>query len=337
MKLSILIFFFLSLLLNYTLATTTVATADTLPQATETAALPDLSDTPWANFKVPPGTKLTINKSPKGQEIKTLDFPGGVAMSARPDGSIRATDNSGKGAVFCSWSMYVELKKTLESCPSVTRLKLNYEEAYFWFSLVPTSGANHALASREAAEAAKHLTSEQITAINKRVAAWEPRPTSVKTSNFEKNKTMDLSDEDQEVAAEKGDVEAQFSVGAKYEGKNYEEAAKWYRKAAEQGKGVAQYRLGLLYTSESNGGMDDKDFEALLDEAIDKTNNFIVANSLTPTTKEELEDKIKQSTSYGCAPRGIINRFKAHSPEKFRSATDDLLSISRPPVMEPCL
>src|SRR5674476_586003 len=52
--------------------------------------------------------------------------------------------------------------------------------------------------------------------------------------------------------AEKGDANAQFVLGRKYDiGKgvpqDYAEAAKWYRMAAEQGHAEAQFNLGMLY------------------------------------------------------------------------------------------
>ena len=51
--------------------------------------------------------------------------------------------------------------------------------------------------------------------------------------------------------AEKGDAEAQDRLGYFYArgvvGKDYTEAAKWYRKAAEQGLAAGQYHLGDCY------------------------------------------------------------------------------------------
>jgi TPR repeat protein len=49
-------------------------------------------------------------------------------------------------------------------------------------------------------------------------------------------------------AAEKGDAEAQFKLGAMYGVlRDDGEAAKWYQKSADQGFGHAQFRLGTLY------------------------------------------------------------------------------------------
>jgi TPR repeat protein len=55
--------------------------------------------------------------------------------------------------------------------------------------------------------------------------------------------------------ANKGDAEAQFTLGKNYEAgrsglkKDYAEAARWYLKSAEQGNAYAQASLGILYHS----------------------------------------------------------------------------------------
>ena len=53
-------------------------------------------------------------------------------------------------------------------------------------------------------------------------------------------------------AAEQGDVDAQYNLGDMYRyglgvSQDYTEGVKWYRKAAEQGHVIAQYNLGNLY------------------------------------------------------------------------------------------
>jgi uncharacterized protein len=63
-------------------------------------------------------------------------------------------------------------------------------------------------------------------------------------------------------AAEQGDGTAQCKLGAAYamgEGitQDYKEAVKWYRAAAEQGLAEAQYNLGLLYESGTGVAQDD--------------------------------------------------------------------------------
>ena len=65
-----------------------------------------------------------------------------------------------------------------------------------------------------------------------------------------------------EAKAKQGDADAQYNLGNCYlngEGvaKDYVEAVKWYRKAADQGDAVAQYWLGGCY---SNGEGVAKDF-----------------------------------------------------------------------------
>jgi uncharacterized protein len=63
-----------------------------------------------------------------------------------------------------------------------------------------------------------------------------------------------------------GDAEAQFSLGKNYEAgrsglkKDYAEAARWYRKSAEQGNVWAQASLGILY--HSGKGLPHNDVEA---------------------------------------------------------------------------
>ena len=64
-------------------------------------------------------------------------------------------------------------------------------------------------------------------------------------------------------AAEQGDARAQHNLGilcGNGEGvpQNSEEAAKWFRKAAEQGVARSQYNLGLMY---SNGDGVPKNYE----------------------------------------------------------------------------
>ena len=53
-------------------------------------------------------------------------------------------------------------------------------------------------------------------------------------------------------AAEQGDTDAQYNLGVMYDNgrgvtQDYAEAAKWYRKGAEQGYADAQYNLGMMY------------------------------------------------------------------------------------------
>ena len=57
-----------------------------------------------------------------------------------------------------------------------------------------------------------------------------------------------------QLAAEQGDVEAQFVLGTKYDFgdgtiQNFVEAFKWYQMAADQGHTKAQFNLGLMYST----------------------------------------------------------------------------------------
>ena len=69
-----------------------------------------------------------------------------------------------------------------------------------------------------------------------------------------------------EIAAEKGDAEAQYNLGVMYDlgvgvPEDDREAAKWYRKAADQGYAAAQSALGLK--SHSGRGVEKDDREAV--------------------------------------------------------------------------
>jgi TPR repeat protein len=58
--------------------------------------------------------------------------------------------------------------------------------------------------------------------------------------------------------AEQGKLMAQLELGGRYEDdKNYTEAIKWYRTAAENGLGAAAYRLGAIYR-DGKGAKKDK-------------------------------------------------------------------------------
>jgi hypothetical protein len=84
--------------------------------------------------------------------------------------------------------------------------------------------------------------------------------------------------------------------------------------------------------------------KAELADAIDRINDFIVANSLSPVTKTELEKRAASSrrdVSQLCQPdspvAGMLKSFQSMPHDKFMSSVADLLSVPRPPVMNPCL
>ncbi len=100
---------------------------------------------------------------------------------------------------------------------------------------------------------------------------------------------------------------------------------------------------------------DDSEFKDNLNYAVDKTNDFIVINSLSPITKTEIEEEIKkkfltlkeqtakmskEEFEKECTS-GDIAKMKKHMmsipTEEFRKEIDDSLSIPRPPVLNPCL
>ena len=69
--------------------------------------------------------------------------------------------------------------------------------------------------------------------------------------------------EELKLAAERGDVSAQFNLGWIYDNgegipQDYVEAAKWYQMAAEQGNALAQYMLGEMYLT-GKGVLQDDD------------------------------------------------------------------------------
>ena len=99
------------------------------------------------------------------------------------------------------------------------------------------------------------------------------------------------------------------------------------------------------------GGKNDQGARMRLDKTIDKINDFIVANSLTPVTKDELNKKIKtmgfdesrmskEELLKVCQSKDMrsFGDYARTTPEdKFNAAIEDALSIPRPPVLNPCL
>jgi hypothetical protein len=90
----------------------------------------------------------------------------------------------------------------------------------------------------------------------------------------------------------------------------------------------------------------EPDLEADLDSAIDQINDFIVENSIQPTSKDELlkaiEQRRKEFAPVGdgkkcptLAPLAIA--LKALSRADRQAIVTKTLSIKRPPVLNPCL
>ena len=83
--------------------------------------------------------------------------------------------------------------------------------------------------------------------------------------------------------ANSGDAEAQFDLAVRYaEGsateRNYELAAQWYGKAAEQGLAVAEYRLASLYEKGLGVGQDMQRAKKLYQRAAEKGNTRAMYN-----------------------------------------------------------
>jgi len=83
--------------------------------------------------------------------------------------------------------------------------------------------------------------------------------------------------------------------------------------------------------------------KADLANAIDRINDFIVANSLSPVSKAEVEKAAasrREAASRLCRSddfAGMIKALGSMSHDKLMSSVADLLSVPRPPVMNPCL
>jgi len=100
---------------------------------------------------------------------------------------------------------------------------------------------------------------------------------------------------------------------------------------------------------------EDPDFEARLDDAIDKINGFIVESSLEPVTKPQLMDAIQQrklqtkramsgqsqeDQRKRCEADGassMVKSLKSMPHNAWVAGLTKLLSVKRPPVMNPCL
>ncbi len=155
----------------------------------------------------------------------------------------------------------------------------SYTEAYFWWKLSVREGERipgddidmHFWIS----DAAKHLSAEQLSAVNKRIGDWKPAPSRDLTSLITKSNQGDVTatvqlwklyetgaddlaaDRWEELkylhkAAEQGDATAQREFAFHYWNgngveKDENEALSWYLKAAGQRDRDAQEALGMLY------------------------------------------------------------------------------------------
>jgi hypothetical protein len=89
----------------------------------------------------------------------------------------------------------------------------------------------------------------------------------------------------------------------------------------------------------------EKELKQNFDLVIEKLKNFIVANNLTPITKEELENDLQKKRKDfpdRCTAnvRGMAEKLVLHKYEfikEFQKSTDAFLATPRPPVFNPCL
>jgi hypothetical protein len=113
--------------------------------------------------------------------------------------------------------------------------------------------------------------------------------------------------------------------------------------------------VGLKTAMEICPSGTDEDLKVELDSAIDRINRFILENSISPVTKAQLNKSIekrilrartkikqlrKENPKVTCLSRyskQMLKNLKSMPREKFRSGIDKLLSVPRPPVLNPCL
>jgi hypothetical protein len=103
---------------------------------------------------------------------------------------------------------------------------------------------------------------------------------------------------------------------------------------------------------------EDREARQELAKGIEAINAFILANSVPPVSKADLDARIardreqllalpKEKIDHACLARpedgdagtlaAMRSRMRSIPPEEFRAGIADLLSVPRPPVMNPCL
>lgn len=145
-------------------------------------------------------------------------------------------------------------------------------------------------------------------------------------------------------AAKQGHLLAQFSLASHLKDglgvrPDFDESVKWYTRAAEQGYAPAQLELGLMQ-AKGIGKMPINEFKSQIDSALDKIATFNAANSPKPMTREDAIERQRGFTlPYGCMGGGdaVSDSMREKSPAEFEKMIDDMLSIPRPPVNDPCL
>jgi hypothetical protein len=98
----------------------------------------------------------------------------------------------------------------------------------------------------------------------------------------------------------------------------------------------------------------DENLKKQIDIAIQRINDFIIANSLSPVTQEQLEERSRKDLKDWQNRRSkmseemrnkecsgdivnIIQSLKNRPTKELQDSVDKLLSIPRPPVINPCL
>ena len=98
-----------------------------------------------------------------------------------------------------------------------------------------------------------------------------------------------------------GDAEAQFTLGKNYEGgrsglkKDYAEAARWYRRSADQGNVYAQASLGILYHSGKGLPHDDVQAETW----------FIISADHSPQNDRDTIVEMRDSVAVHLTPQQL--------------------------------
>jgi hypothetical protein len=88
----------------------------------------------------------------------------------------------------------------------------------------------------------------------------------------------------------------------------------------------------------------DEALQTELRNSVSRIETFIMANSREPASREGLDEARRQRRAELdrrlCRQRDAVDMYRAvrdQGPEKLRSDIDDLLSIPREPVMNPCV
>lgn len=114
---------------------------------------------------------------------------------------------------------------------------------------------------------------------------------------------------------------------------------------SEGGPVLCSWELNLTIRSELEacGGEGYGEVKEVLDDTIKRYNAFIVANSPSPMTQEEIEDHVQKRMAYegDCITPlfdwgGMTEVQKKQLIRTIRHETDKVLAVQRPPVNNPC-